>query len=129
VHDPTAAPPLVGKVKLVLAGHLHRRVTWLPSKDTRVFVQGSTGGAGLRALQASPPTPIEASVLYFSRATRQLQAWDDITLAGLGGTSAQIERHLASDTRPLGGTVPTLPTSPPPPSAPAAVRELGTACG
>jgi predicted phosphodiesterase len=108
VHDPVAALPLNGEVSLVLAGHLHRRVTWMLSQNTRVFVQGSTGGAGLRALQSSPPTPLEASVLYFDRGTHQLQAWDDITIGGLGTTNAQIQRHLASDTTPQDGPVPSL---------------------
>ncbi|HEX6526052.1 MAG TPA: metallophosphoesterase, partial [Streptosporangiaceae bacterium] len=108
VHDPVSALPLNGAVKLVMAGHLHRRVSWMLSDATRVFVQGSTGGAGLRALQTNPPTPIEASVLYFGRADGQLQAWDDITIGGLGATDAQIQRHLASDTAPVGGPVPEL---------------------
>jgi len=77
-------------------------------------VQGSTGGAGLRALQSQPPTPIECSVLYFDRATRKLQAWDDITVAGLGGTGAQIERHLASDQNPVGAPVPDITLTPSP---------------
>jgi predicted phosphodiesterase len=108
VHDPVAALPLNGAVKLVLAGHLHRRVSWMLSGATRVFVQGSTGGAGLRALQTNPPTPVEASVLYFGRDGGELQAWDDITIGGLGATDAQIQRHLASDTAPVGGPVPDL---------------------
>jgi predicted phosphodiesterase len=122
VHDPVEAGPLAGVVPLVLAGHIHRRVTWMLSKDTRLFVQGSTGGAGLRALQANPPTPIECSVLYFDRATGQLQAWDDITVAGLGGTAAQIQRHLASGTAPIGGPLPDISPSgtPSPASSPAA---------
>ncbi len=125
VHDPVAATPLNGIVKLVLAGHLHRRVSWMLSPGTRVFVQGSTGGAGLRALQSNPPTPIEASVMYFDRTTGQLQAWDDITIGGLGATDAQIQRHLASDTAPIDGPVPALSPSMSPtsvcgsPSAPA----------
>ncbi len=114
VHDPAAAAPFAGLVPLVLAGHIHRRVTWMLSKGTRVFVEGSTGGAGLRALQANPPTPIECSVLYFDRATGHLQAWDDITVAGLGGTAAQIQRHLASDTAPIGGPPPAIAPSPTP---------------
>jgi hypothetical protein len=98
------------------------------SKDTRLFVQGSTGGAGLRALQANPPTPIECSVLYFDRATGQLQAWDDITVAGLGGTAAQIQRHLASDTAPIGGPLPVISPSgtPSPAGAPAATGSPAT---
>jgi predicted phosphodiesterase len=108
VHDPVAAVPLNGVTKLVLAGHLHRRVSWMMSDATRVFVQGSTGGAGLRALQTNPPTPIEASILYFGSDAGELQAWDDITIGGLGATNAQIQRHLASDTAPVGGPVPDL---------------------
>jgi hypothetical protein len=89
-------------------------VTWLLPGGTRVFVQGSTGGAGLRALQSQPPTPIECSVLYFDRATRKLQAWDDITVAGLGGTAAQIQRYLATDQSPVGGPVPVITLTPSP---------------
>jgi predicted MPP superfamily phosphohydrolase len=132
VHDPVAALPLDGAVKLVLAGHLHRRVTWMLSGATRVFVQGSTGGAGLRALQSNPPTPIEASVLYFDHATGQLQAWDDITIGGLGATDAQIQRHLAADTAPVDGPVPDLSPSMNPsagcgsPGAPGTASPSGT---
>lgn len=121
VHDPVAATPLAGAAKLILAGHLHRRVTWMLSSGTRLFVQGSTGGAGLRALQTNPPTPIEASVLYFDRASGQLQAWDDITIGGLGATDAQIQRHLAADTTPQDGPVPDL--------SPAAPTTSPSMCG
>jgi predicted MPP superfamily phosphohydrolase len=96
VHDPAAAPPLAGTVKLVLAGHIHRRLTQQLPGGTLLFVQGSTGGAGLRALQSTPPTPLDSAVLYFDRTTHQLQAWDDVTLAGLGGTEVQIQRHLVT---------------------------------
>ncbi len=128
VHDPVEAQPLAGVVPLVLAGHIHRRVSWMLSKDTRLFIQGSTGGAGLRALQASPPTPIECSVLYFDRATGQLRAWDDITVAGLGGTAAQIQRHLASNTAPIGGPLPAISPSgtPSPAGSPAASSSPAT---
>jgi len=104
VHDPAAGPALAGVVKLVLAGHTHRRAATMLGDGTRMLVQGSTGGAGLRALEATPPTPIECSMLYFDRSTRRLQAWDEITLGGLGSTSATIERHLAGEVRPLQST-------------------------
>ncbi len=110
VHDPAAAPALAGTVRLVLAGHIHHRMTQQLSGGTMLFVQGSTGGAGLRALQSTPPTPLEGAVLYFDRTTHELQAWDDITLAGLGGTQAQIQRHLV--------TVPTQQASPSGPPTP-----------
>jgi hypothetical protein len=37
---------------------------------------------------------VQCSVLYFDRDTRTLQAWDNITLGGLGLTSAEIERKV-----------------------------------
>jgi predicted phosphodiesterase len=100
VHDPAEGEALAAAVPLVVAGHTHRRFTQLIGKGTRLFVQGSTGGAGLRALESSPPTPIECSVLYFDRTTRRLQAWDDVTLGGLGATSVGIARHLATEPSP-----------------------------
>ena len=53
-------------------------------------------------------------MLYFDRATRKLQAWDDITVAGLGGTAAQIQRYLATDQSPVGGPVPDITLTPSP---------------
>jgi hypothetical protein len=84
IHDPSAAAPLDGRVPLILAGHTHRRSTRIMQSGTRLFVQGSTGGAGLRALETEKPTPIECSVLYFDRATKRLVAWDDVTISGFG---------------------------------------------
>ena len=110
VHDPAAVVPLDGTVGLVLAGHLHKRQTETMPNGTLLFVQGSTGGAGLRALQSKPPTPLECAVLYFDRATHELQAWDDITLAGLGGTGVQIQRHLVPPPRSAGQVAP-VPTA------------------
>ncbi|MFD0856364.1 hypothetical protein ACFQ07_29260, partial [Actinomadura adrarensis] len=75
---------------------------------------GSTGGAGLRGLEHEQPTPIELSVLYFSRATHRLQGWDDIRLGGLGLTSAQIERRLEPNPDRTIGT----PRTPPPTNSP-----------
>ena len=108
-HDPAATEPLVGRVPLVLAGHSHqRRVT--TTDGTVVFVQGSTGGAGLRALEGEEPTDISLSVLYLDRGTRLLQAYDDITLGGLGLTDARIARRVVAPT-------PTLPVPSPAPPA------------
>jgi predicted MPP superfamily phosphohydrolase len=96
-HDPTYAELFDGAGPLVLAGHAHRRQTVVLDDGTRVMVQGSTGGAGLRALEGEDPTPVTLSVLYIDPETRQLAAWDDITLGGLGLTSAEIQRHLADE--------------------------------
>ncbi|WP_235018095.1 metallophosphoesterase family protein [Thermomonospora echinospora] len=116
VHDPNQGESFSGATPLVLSGHSHKRGTKLLPTGTRVFVQGSTGGAGLRGLENEEPTPIELSVLYFNRATKRLQGWDDLRLGGLGLTSAQIERHLEPEPdRPI--TPPTLaPTQAPTPS-------------
>ncbi|HEY3605599.1 MAG TPA: metallophosphoesterase [Sporichthyaceae bacterium] len=95
VHDPEMGKPLDGLVPLVMAGHLHKRSTQVLPLGTRLYTEGSTGGAGLRALEGATPTPIEATVFYFNAATKKLQAWDDITLGGLGLSSAQISRTIA----------------------------------
>ncbi|MFF4416683.1 metallophosphoesterase [Streptosporangium sp. NPDC001559] len=96
VHDPTIARQFSGRTPMILAGHSHERSTELLPSGTRLLVQGSTGGAGLRALEHDEPTPVAASVLYFDRKSHRLRAWDDITLGGLGEQSVQIERHVES---------------------------------
>lgn len=95
VHDPVTAGPLAGEVPLVLAGHLHRRVTE-DLDGTRLLVQGSTGGAGLRGLEGEAPTPLTCTVLYMDRISGQLQAYDDITLGGLGRTEVTIVRTVVT---------------------------------
>lgn len=114
VHDPQMADELFGDVPLVLAGHRHKRQTKV--KDgTLLLVEGSTGGAGLRGLEGEEPTPLECSVLYFDAETRRLQAWDEITLGGLGTQSVTVERHL----RPAkAGPLPSPSPSPSPSPAP-----------
>lgn len=104
VHDARAAVDLGDKVPLVLSGHTHepreRRLG-----GTLVMVEGSTGGAGLRGLQAGAPEPLTASVLYFDRGTRRLVAYDRITVAGFGGSGVRIERHIPA--RPSPGSTTT----------------------
>ncbi|MFC4052832.1 metallophosphoesterase [Actinomadura syzygii] len=118
VHDPSEGESFSGMTPLIVSGHAHARSTKLLPTGTRLFVQGSTGGAGLRGLEHEEPTPIELSVLYFSRATHRLQGWDDLRLGGLGLTSAQIERHLepnpdrAIKPSPPAPSPPASPTSP-----------------
>ncbi|MFD1933430.1 MULTISPECIES: metallophosphoesterase family protein [Nonomuraea] len=112
IHDPDAAKGFSGVAPMVLAGHSHRRSTTLLPTGTRVLVQGSTGGAGLRALEHAEPTPVQASVLYFDRATHRLQAWDDITLGGLGEQSVYIQRHVEPDPRRMISPEPTTAPSP-----------------
>jgi predicted MPP superfamily phosphohydrolase len=126
-HDPKGAPPLYGVAPLVLSGHTHRRED-VSQDGTLHIVQGSTGGAGLRALQGEEPTPITLTVLYLDPDTGTLQAYDDVTLGGLGVTDARIRRTVVAPTDdggaplpdptagPVGGPLPTtLPRALPEP--------------
>jgi predicted MPP superfamily phosphohydrolase len=113
-HDPTHAELFDGAAPLVLAGHAHERQTVVLDSGTRIMVQGSTGGAGLRALEGEEPTPVTLSVLYLDPETKQLAAWDDITLGGLGLASAEIQRHQADEGNGENGVPPTPATSPSP---------------
>jgi predicted phosphodiesterase len=98
VHDPKQAPPLDGLAPLVLAGHTHDRDVSELDDGTLLMVQGSTGGAGLRALEGEYPEPLTCTVLYFSASTGLLQAYDDITLGGLGESEVTIERTVVPRT-------------------------------
>jgi predicted MPP superfamily phosphohydrolase len=113
VHEPPMAAPLSGVVPLVLAGHLHKReVSVLPAPSpspepspsptptsttapvqTRLLVEGSTGGAGLRGLENDEPTPLALSVLYFDE-NQQLKAYDDISLGGTGQSQVTVQRKI-----------------------------------
>ncbi|MGH3424236.1 MAG: metallophosphoesterase family protein [Nocardioidaceae bacterium] len=117
-HDPAIGRQWDGLAPLILAGHLHQRKTELLPGGSRLMVEGSTGGAGVRALDYGKPTPITMDVLYLDKRTHRLQAWDSITLGGVGLTSAQIERHVEQKpNRPLdqlAGASPTPSVSPSP---------------
>ena len=92
VHDPEEAAPLDGVVDLVLAGHRHERDVSVLDGGTRLMVEGSTGGAGLRGLQGEDPTPLSCTVLYLDPDTGELTAYDEITLGGLGQSEVTIQR-------------------------------------
>ncbi|MFI2190639.1 metallophosphoesterase [Streptomyces sioyaensis] len=120
-HNPAAATEADGLAPLALAGHIHHRENTTLPQGTRLMVEGSTGGGGLRAVQNKKPAPVQASVLYLDRKTKRLQAWDEITLGGLGLSRAEVSRHLPHENRPGA----TLSPSPPlhstgPPSGPSA---------
>ncbi|HWU06992.1 MAG TPA: metallophosphoesterase [Streptomyces sp.] len=112
-HDPNAARETDGTVPLVLAGHVHHRVNELLPLGTRLKVEGSTGGGGLRAVQNEKPEKVRASVLYLDRPTRHLQAWDEITLGGLGLTTAEVSRHLPEENLKSPSPSPSAPTASP----------------
>ena len=94
VHHPELGAPLDGVVPVVLAGHTHEREVSELDGGTLLMAQGSTGGAGLRALQGEYPEPLTGSVLYVDSPTGRLLAYDDITLGGLGLTEATIVRTV-----------------------------------
>jgi predicted phosphodiesterase len=98
VHDPKLAAPLQGAVPLVLAGHTHEQKVTEQENGTLLLVQGSTGGAGLRALQGEYPEPLTCTVLYLDRETGELRAYDEVTLGGLGETEVTIERTVIAAT-------------------------------
>ncbi|MFF3336210.1 metallophosphoesterase [Streptomyces sp. NPDC002888] len=116
VHEPSAARETDGEVPLVLAGHLHHEDMEVMKKGTRLRVEGSTGGSGLRAVEGKYPDPIEASILYLDRDTRRLQAWDEIKLGGLGLTTAEVSRHLPKENQP--GATPSPTSTTPAPGTP-----------
>ncbi|MEV0115019.1 metallophosphoesterase [Streptomyces sp. NPDC050844] len=106
-HNPDAARETDGEVPLVLAGHVHHQEMEVMEGGTRLRIEGSTGGSGLRAVEGKYPDPVEASVLYLDRDTRRLQAWDEIRLGGLGLTKAEVSRHLPKENQP--GATPSPP--------------------
>ena len=109
-HDPNAARETDGTVPLVLAGHVHHRENQVLKFGTRLKIEGSTGGGGLRAVQNEKPEKVRASVLYLDRSTRRLQAWDEITLGGLGLTTAEVSRRLPEENQAGRSPSPTAPT-------------------
>ncbi|MGW0992515.1 metallophosphoesterase family protein [Streptomyces sp. NPDC002523] len=111
-HEPAAARETDGTVPLVLCGHLHHEGTEILPYGTRLRMEGSTGGSGLRAVERRYPAPIEASILYFDRDSRRLQAWDEIRLGGLGQTTAEVSRHLPKENRPGAAPGPAAPSGP-----------------
>jgi predicted MPP superfamily phosphohydrolase len=127
VHEPPMARGFSGAVALALTGHTHSRATELERTGTRVMIQGSTGGAGLRGLEHEKPTPIQASVLYFSKTDHRLQAWDDISLGGLGEQSVQIQRHLEPDPDRRIVAEPATAPSPTPKPSPSVTPTLSPA--
>lgn len=96
VHDARMAGEIGDDVPLVLAGHTHAAAEEAID-GTRLLLEGSTGGAGLRGLRGEEPEPLTCTVLYFDADTDRLVAYDRVTVRGLGGTGARIERHVLDD--------------------------------
>ncbi|MFE9330668.1 metallophosphoesterase [Streptomyces sp. NPDC006925] len=114
-HNPVLAEQTDGLVPLALAGHTHNRSTRVLPHDTRLMIEGSTGGSGLRAVEGETPDKVQASVLYLDRDSKRLQAWDEIDLGGLGLSKAEVSRHLPEEIEPGSSQSPS-PSSPSSPS-------------
>ena len=98
VHDARMAARIGGRVPLVLSGHTHNaKETNLG--QTRVLVEGSTGGGGLRSVQGDRPQPLASTILYFNAKTSRLVAYDRVIVRGLGESGARIERHVPKSLR------------------------------
>lgn len=124
-HEPEAAREVDGQVPLVLAGHVHREKMEVMKYGTRLRVEGSTGGSGLRAVEGKYPDPVQASILYIDRDTRRLQAWDEIRLGGLGESAAEVSRHLPKENQP--GATPSPGTPSPGAPSPASASNPASA--
>ncbi|MBB5831898.1 metallophosphoesterase family protein [Brachybacterium aquaticum] len=107
LHDPTQPDGLLGRVPLVLSGHMHTSNVEMDvdGSGTDWFTVGSTGGAlasgGVApVLQGEDPLELTARMLYFDARTGHLVAYDDITMGGLGLVSVSIERSRMPEEQP-----------------------------
>ena len=94
IHDPAGALPLKDTAPLILAGHMHKRATKKLDDATTLKVEGSTGAAGLRGLYHKKTTPFEMSMLYFDKNSGALQAYDAITISGIGQSDIDLQRTI-----------------------------------
>jgi predicted phosphodiesterase len=85
VHNPKQAKSLVGKARVILAGHMHSAD--VEQRDGTVFINaGTTGGAGVRFFDRKDGVPFTAAILGFSESqSRRLAFVDMVSLdVGLG---------------------------------------------
>lgn len=116
LHDPSRPSGLLGRVPLVLSGHMHSRSveTDVAGSGTMTMTLGSTGGAlaggGLMPLlEGGTPQDLEAALLYFAadgERAGELVAYDDVTMGGLGLVSVSMSRHQVDPDQQPEPTVP-----------------------
>jgi predicted phosphodiesterase len=90
------------------------------AQPTRLMVEGSTGGAGLRGLEKEEPTPLSLSVLYFDE-KHQLKAYDDIQLGGTGQSNVELQRNVIG-AKPEDPPTPSISESVTPQTSPSTPR-------
>jgi predicted phosphodiesterase len=82
VHNPRVAASMLGKVKVVLCGHMHR-ASLETNQGTVVCNAGTTGAAGARYFEERKGVPLTAAILAFSREPgHRLLYVDQISLDG-----------------------------------------------
>ena len=107
--DPSASAAVDPSAPAPAASSVPSSPAVLPTLRTRIMVEGSTGGAGLRGLEnEDEATPLSLSVLYFDE-NRELKAYDDIQLGGTGQSTVEMQRNVIG----------LEPDATPAPSAPA----------
>ncbi|MGH9000800.1 MAG: metallophosphoesterase family protein [Acidimicrobiia bacterium] len=100
VHDPVMAKEAHGRVRLVVAGHVHKR-TVEHSDGTVVLTAGSTGSTGLGSFTVETGRSYEAQILRF--VDGKLAYVDRVALSGAGGGfSVQRELIAPADTQMAG---------------------------
>lgn len=129
VHNPSEADALLGKVPLILCGHLHRAYVTRNGASI-VCNAGTTGGAGLRYFDRTEGVPLSAAVLTWTRSPHpRLLSVDMVVLSGsLSEYSITHSTFGEPDTRPA----PALPHAPATPKLgtpllPAATRQESAA--
>ncbi len=89
VHDKIMAENLVGRVPLVLSGHVHVQSAAYTS-GTWFLVDGSSGGKGIGHRLHQPP---EAEVLWFQQAApHRLVAYETAILSGSSSSTGHLNR-------------------------------------
>lgn len=96
VHNPVQADMVLGKVPLVLCGHLHRAYV---TRNGRTIIcnAGTTGGAGLRYFDRSEGVPLSAAVLTFTRAPHPHLLFVDMVVLSGSLDEYSITRSTFSD--------------------------------
>ncbi len=110
VHNPAEADSVLGKVPLVLCGHLHRAYV-TRSGATVICNAGTTGGAGLRYFDRSEGVPLSAALLTFTRAPHPRLLFIDMVVLSGALNEYSITRSTFSDPdrKPVPGPGPSVP--------------------
>lgn len=93
VHDPRLATDSIGRVPVILAGHMHGRSVE-ETEETISLTVGSTGATGIKSFTIEADLDYEAEIVYFDGA--EAVAVDYLTLRSFGSEFI-LERTTLSD--------------------------------